>query len=586
MATSPGHGFRSGCVAGAIAAVAMVVAQAIARIGAGVPMFPDLLEDLTTRLIPPPLFSRVLDTLHFEAKPLLFVGLLLAQIVAGALIGGLAARWLAPIPQASGGNVSPWRRGLVLAAGLWLVTGLLALPVAGQGAFGSANSVGVVGLNLVLVVSFLLFGLTAVATRRIVDDASAVGALGTGQASNRDAVSQERRRLLGGVAVGAVAVVAVSAAYRVLALEPAAAPEPAVGPSPTLAPRPTAAPSTVPTTPNAPLTTAAATVTPTTLATSASAAPAAPVATPTPPSPASGWTIKGLAAEVTSTDDFYKVSKNFFSDPNPDSAQWTLQVTGLVSKPYTLHYQDLLKLPAIERYQTLQCISNLIGGDLIGNALWRGASLADVIRAAEPKANAVKVVFTAADGYQDSITFERAMSQNNLIAHTMNGQPLLTGHGMPARLLIPGIYGMKNVKWLTKIEVMAIDFKGYWQERGWSDDAFINTMSRIDVPRSDQGKPKAGAVTVAGIAFGGDKGISKVEVSADGGTSWQAATLKEPLGQFTWRLWRFNWQTSPGEHELIVRATNGTGELQTSKVTDTLPNGATGWHSITVDVTS
>jgi DMSO/TMAO reductase YedYZ molybdopterin-dependent catalytic subunit len=585
MATSTSHGFRAGSVAGAVAAVVMVVAQAIARIGAGVPMFPDLLEDLVTRLIPPPVFSRVLDTLHFEAKPLLFVGLLVAQIGAGALIGGQAAGWLAPLPRAVGQSVSPWRQGLILGVGLWLVTGVLVLPVAGQGAFGAATSVGVVGLNFVLVASFLLYGLTVVAMLRIVADATAVSLPGPAEASGHEAaVSQERRRLLGGVAVGAVAVLAAGAAYRVLALGSAVAPEPAAGPTPIVAPPLVATPAAAPAAPSASPIASAAPASPTVVASSMSVA--APVAPPPPPTAAVGWNVAGLAAEVTSTEDFYKVSKNFFSDPNPDPGQWTLQVTGLVNKPYVLHYQDLLKLPASERYQTLQCISNPIGGDLIGNAFWRGVPLASVIGAAEPKANAVKVVFTAADGYQDSITFERAMSPNNLIAHAMNGEPLIAGHGMPARLLIPGIYGMKNVKWLTKIELVATDFKGYWQERGWSDDAFINTMSRIDVPSSDQGRAKAGPLVVAGIAFGGDKGISMVEVSADGGATWQTATLKDPLGQFTWRLWRLNWQATPGGHELMVRATNGAGELQTSKVTDTLPNGATGWHSVTVDVTS
>jgi DMSO/TMAO reductase YedYZ molybdopterin-dependent catalytic subunit len=586
MAPSTGQRFRAGSMAGAVAAVVMILAQGVARIGAGVPMLPDLLEDLTTRLIPPAIFSRVLDTLHFQAKPLLFVGLLVAQILASAIVGGFVSGWLGPRSRGLGPNASPWRNGLILAVALWLVTGLIVLPVAGQGLFGASTAVGVIGLNLALVVGFALFGVTMVAMLRIMDGAAAAASLPEGQVGAGQAVaSQERRRLLGGVAIGAVAVVAAGAAYRVLTPTQSTSRAPATGAGPTVTADASNVPTVAPSLASSPPVGANQT-TPTASSTSTPRASAAPVASPTPPVTTQNWTINGLASEVTSTQDFYKVSKNFFSDPDPDPTQWTVQITGLVNKPYTIHYQDLLKLPAIERYQTLQCISNPIGGDLIGNALWRGASLSEIIRAAEPKPNAIKVVFTAADGYQDSITLDRAMSPNNVVAHTMNGEPLIAGHGIPARLLIPGIYGMKNVKWLTKIELMSIDFKGYWQQRGWSDDAFIRTMSRIDVPNSDQGAAKVGLVTVAGIAFGGDKGISTVEVSSDGGTTWQEATLKDPLGRFTWRLWRYTWKAPPGEHQLQVRATNGAGELQTSIVSDTLPNGATGWHSITVTVIS
>jgi DMSO/TMAO reductase YedYZ molybdopterin-dependent catalytic subunit len=588
MATKRRLSVRAGIIAGAVSAVVMIVVQGIARLGAGVPMFPDLLEDLATRLIPPPIFARVLDTLHFQAKPLLFVGLLLAQVVAGAVIGAIVATWLWPRSHGLGVSASPWRNGLLLAALLWLLTGVVVLPVAGQGVFGSQVTVGVVALNLALGAGFALFGLTSVALLRIMDDASAAATLAEGGITSADAVaSAERRRLLGGVAVGAVAVIATGAAYRVL------------GPGQSPVDVPVAQPTApvVPASPTTAATPVVASPTPAAVVTSISPTRVPPVPTPTivttvaPPSPVAAgapaeWSIKGLVPEVTSTQDFYKVSKNFFSDPEPDPKAWTLQIAGLVNKPYTLHYADLLKLPAIERYQTLQCISNEIGGDLISNALWRGAALSDIIRTAEPKAGAIKVVFTAADGYQDSITLDRALSPNNVVAHTMNGEPLIAGHGMPARLLIPGIYGMKNVKWLTNIQLMSIDFKGYWQQRGWSDEAFIHTMSRIDTPSPDQGAVKVGPVEVAGIAFGGDKGISKVEVSSDDGATWHAATLKDPLGSFTWRLWRYEWNATGGEHHLTVRATNGAGELQTSQVADTLPDGATGLHTLTVTVIS
>ena len=313
-------------------------------------------------------------------------------------------------------------------------------------------------------------------------------------------------------------------------------------------------------------------------ATSATAVTTIPSATQT------GWNIPGLGPEVTPTRDFYVVSKNFFSDPVLDPARWTLQIGGLVKKPYTMTYDQLLKLPHQDRYQTLECISNEIGGDLIGNASWRGVSLRDLIATAGPDPKTIKVVFTAADGYTDSIPFERAMSPANLLAYAMNGEPLVPGHGAPARLLIPGIFGMKNVKWLTKIDLVADDYKGYWQQRGWSDEAVIQTMSEINTIDEKHPSITAGKAELAGIAFAGDRGISKVEVSVDGGKTWQTATLKDPLGPYTWRLWRLEWDAKPGEYTVVVRATDGTGKVQTSTETDTLPNGATGWDTKSVRV--
>lgn len=580
---------RDGFAAGAIGAVVMIVAQGIARAIFGVPMFPDLLEDLATRLIPAPIFSRVLDTLHFQAKPLLFVGLLVVQVVAGAVIGGGGAIWFSRRSPGSDARETVLV-GIGLAAALWVITGLLILPIAGQGLFGTLATTGTIGLNLTLLLGFLVYGITITGLLNSPDAFRASPRSTSEVKLGADAaMSSERRRLLGGVAVGAVALVAAGAAYKILAPGQAPISLAPIGSAPVgplVQPPP---PVSIPQPPaiSTPATISSSSAAPTSIAAGQNVVAAANSATATTVASSTGtseWSIKGLASDVTPTKDFYEVSKDFFSNPHVDQKSWVLQVAGAVAKPYGLGYDDLLKLPAVERYQSLQCISNEIGGNLISNAQWRGVSLADVLRAAQPQAGALKVVFTASDGYQDSIPFDRAINGDNLIAHTMNGEALVAGHGAPARLLIPGIYGMKNVKWLTKIEVVTTNFLGYWQTRGWSDDAFINTMSRFDVPSSDQGAPKAGRVQLAGLAFGGDKGISKVEVSTDKGNTWQTATLKDPLGQYTWRLWRYDWTATPGEHTMLVRATNGKGELQTSTVTDTLPNGATGWHAVTVSV--
>jgi DMSO/TMAO reductase YedYZ molybdopterin-dependent catalytic subunit len=603
---------RPGLIAGAIAAVVMEIAQLIARVGAGVPLFPDLLEDFATRLIPAPIFARVLDTLQFQAKPLLYVGIFVVQIVAGALLGALFASIWGRRLDPGRARWDGWGGALLTAAVAWLLTGLVILPIAGRGVFGAYVAAGALALNLSLVTSFFLYGITLAGTYRIL--LVARGLEGTAPAAASDAESvrnAERRRLLGGVAVGAVAVLASTAAYRSLGTSPSLGGSEADSPLAPALPTPggvataetAAAPAgaAVATTAPAPVVTSASTVSATSAAAASTAASAtfpvitgqpAPVVVTVPPSTPPSlpkpvtppeWTIKGLFPEVTATTDFYQVSKNFFSDPVVDASGWTLQVTGLVKQGYTLTYNKLLAMPIIERYQTLTCISNEVGGNLISNASWRGVPLRDLLALAQPDPSAKKVVFTAADGYQDSITFDRAMLPTNVLAHTMNGEPLVAGHGMPVRLLIPGIYGMKNVKWLTKIELVAEDFQGYWQMRGWSDSAFIKTSSQIDAP-NDGATLKAGKQELAGVAFGGDKGISKVEVSLDGGKSWNDAILKEALGAFTWRLWRYDWDAKPGTYVAVVRATNGVGEVQTATVADTLPDGSSGWHHITVQV--
>lgn len=291
-----------------------------------------------------------------------------------------------------------------------------------------------------------------------------------------------------------------------------------------------------------------------------------------------------LPPEVTPVGQFYTVSKNFFADPVVDAATWRLEIGGRVQQPYALTYDELRALPAVEDYRTLICISNEVGGDLIGNAHWRGVRLRDLLERAGPLPGAYKVVFTCADDYTDSIRFEKAMHPDTLLAYEMNGAPLAPQHGYPARLLVPGIYGMKNVKWLQKIEVVEHDYRGFWQQRGWSDEAIIKTMSRIDtVARSVVSKVEP--LLIGGIAFAGDRGIRRVEFTVDGGQTWQEAQLKPPLGPYTWVLWFAAWTPpAPGQYTIRVRATDGQGELQPAVVAEPLPDGASGWHTVALRV--
>jgi hypothetical protein len=286
--------------------------------------------------------------------------------------------------------------------------------------------------------------------------------------------------------------------------------------------------------------------------------------------------IDNLALEITPNRDFYQVSKNAF-DPQVDVASWKLEVAGLVETELALTYDDLKALPWVEQYATLACISNEVGGDLIGNALWRGVRLKDVLEKAGLKPGVVDIMLRASDDYTDSIPLERANADGTLLVCEMNGEQLTPEHGAPVRLLVPGIYGMKNVKWITRIEALDFDFKGYWQRRGWDERAEYKTMSRIDAP---DGSVK-GETSIAGIAFAGDRGISRVEVSTDGGATWTPADLRPALSPISWVLWQRRWvPTQPGKHRILVRATDGRGQTQTSQYAPPAPSGSSGYHSV------
>ncbi|MDQ3098073.1 MAG: molybdopterin-dependent oxidoreductase [Chloroflexota bacterium] len=289
-----------------------------------------------------------------------------------------------------------------------------------------------------------------------------------------------------------------------------------------------------------------------------------------------------LTPRLTDIDAHYTVDTALI-DPRIDAAKWKLEIAGAVAAPYSISYEELLDLEAVEQLHTLECISNEIGGDLIGTALWTGVPLLALLERARPDAGAFDVVLRSTDGYSDSIRFAKAMEPKTIVAYLMNGFTLPEEHGYPARVLVPNIYGMKNVKWLTRIEVMKSDYLGYWMERGWSDLAVVNTRSRIDSPT--RVKWDGGVVPVGGIANAGSRRVARVEVSSDGGRSWADAELEEPLGPLTWRRWRFLWTPAgTGKHTLLVRATDGEGQAQTATRRPPFPSGSTGYHSIELEV--
>jgi DMSO/TMAO reductase YedYZ molybdopterin-dependent catalytic subunit len=293
--------------------------------------------------------------------------------------------------------------------------------------------------------------------------------------------------------------------------------------------------------------------------------------------------LPGITPRITANENHYTVDTTLVK-PRVLIDEWRLDIKGLVQSPFSLTYEQLLDLDAVEQIHTLECISNYVGGDLISTALWTGVPLRDLLERAEVKPGAYDVVFTSVDGYTDSIPIAKAMEDRTLVAYLMNGRTVPQDHGYPARMLVPNIYGMKNVKWIRTIDVVNYDFIGYWQQQGWSDSANVNTNARIDLPGRSV-RWNGGTIPVAGIAFAGARGISKVEISSDGGKSWGQTTLEVPMGPLSWRRWSYDWTPNgAGTAKLIVRATDGTGNTETPIPRSPYPDGSTGYDSLDVNV--
>lgn len=285
---------------------------------------------------------------------------------------------------------------------------------------------------------------------------------------------------------------------------------------------------------------------------------------------------EGMPEEVTPTDAFYVVSKNFV-DPEVNIVDWSLEIGGLVERPMSLSFTDILNRPTVDFMSTLECISNNVGGKYISNTIWTGFPLRELLDEAGLRPGIVDIELHAADGYIESIPLAEALAEDTMLVHSMLGQALTYKHGFPLRLIVPNIFGMKNVKWVTKINAVDQDIQGYWQERGWSDIATVVTMSRIDIPGNTETFKVGETVSIGGVAFAGDRGISKVELSLDNGLTWQDTQLIEEQSPLAWRLWAFEYQaTQPGLIRIAARATDGTGELQTDRERESLPDGATG----------
>ncbi len=302
-----------------------------------------------------------------------------------------------------------------------------------------------------------------------------------------------------------------------------------------------------------------------------------------------------LSANLTTNDRFYRVDVNVLA-PTVDASNWHLNLHGLVKNPMTITYAQLLSFPSVEEYATLECVSNKIGRDLMSTARWKGVRLRDILQAAGVSSDAEYVVFRCYDGYDVGVPLDRSLIDGAILAYEMNGERLPIEHGYPLRAIVPGLYGMMNAKWITEIELVNKVYAGFWQRRGWTNNALYQTGSTILSPGDSQLRDKfpiPSAVTevsgtpipVVGVAFAGDRGISKVEVSTDGGGSWETASLYDPLSDYTWVFWRLDWNPpSTGTYKLTVRATDKTGQTQTATMRVPFPDGATGYHIIDIRV--
>lgn len=514
-----------GALVGAVAALPVVALMFALRTTLDLPSLPDVAADAMTLVLPGSVFGYLIDRLQHFGRPLMLVGLSGSLVVLGALAGAASARLL--------WHMTALAHAAIVAAAMCVIT----LPAVFLGA--GPDQLGAVAVSTVadwcVFAALVTVGLTSGS-----DAPLPLAARG----------GPTRRSLL-------YAASAVSAAWLAYYLggKIVAAGAPEASPVTVGSPAPSAAPSSVPS------------------ASAAGAASAAPAATADP--------LAGLTG-ISSTKDFYVISKNGVDDPRIDASSWRLRVDG--TTPFMLTYNDLRAMDAVEFPQTLECISNNVGGPLLSTAVFRGPRLRDVLARAGVPANAREIRFSCADGYTESLPLDVAMDDHTIVAYLINGEPLPKEHGYPARILLAGRYGMKNPKWVTSIGPIAQPYNGYWEQRGWNKDAFVRTMSRLDHPQEQDivpaGKPFP---LVRGVAFAGSRGISKVEISFDNGRTWNETSLRRPLPPEDWTFFSYEWMPpAAGVYPVVVRATDGQGQLQDATDRDSFPDGSTGYHRVNI----
>ena len=540
----------AGWRAGVLAMLLMSAFMFVARFGLGVPTLPEIFSDTVLFIVPPPVFAALLDALRFAGKPFLLFVLFLGQLGVGAMVGhfialGSETRWLASDPAAAEHGRAGRRDLLGLGSNVRLSV--------------SASTNEPRRFPITIFRSVLPRSLWTCAALWLVTIAFLMPALGVGFLGALTTA--------GTLATGVIYTVSYllygvgfSWLYSMLArpdYQPAA---PILQGRRDLLKR---------------IGWGIAGLS----GTAAIAAAFIRVAS----NGDSPRTAARLPSPITPVGGFYVVNKDLIGvKVNPND--WTLTVVGSKGVAKTYDLDRLKAMPSTDLTTTLTCISNEIGGNLIGTARWTGVRLRDLLGADGVGPRAFSVVASAWDNYADSIPIARALDPNTILAYAIDGAPLPDIHGYPLRLIVPGLYGIKNVKWIKQIDVIDHGFVGYWQARGWTDDATVQTQSQIDVPFDRSVFPR-GPIFVGGIAFAGTRGIRKVELSPDGGVSWLLTTLRPAASRLTWVTWSLLWTpTTPGWHRLTVRATDGLGQPQRSDITPPIPDGATGYHAIEVRV--
>jgi DMSO/TMAO reductase YedYZ molybdopterin-dependent catalytic subunit len=304
--------------------------------------------------------------------------------------------------------------------------------------------------------------------------------------------------------------------------------------------------------------------------------------------------IDGIATLVTPNNNFYRID-SALSVPRIDVETWSMKITGMVDQEIELTFDDLLAMDPVEEFVTLSCVSNNVGGDLVGNARWLGVPIKKLLDMAGVQPGATQIVGRSVDGWTGGFPTEYLNDPDRvaLVAVAMNGEPLPTQHGFPVRLVVAGLYGyVSATKWLKEIELTTWDdFDGYWITRGWGKEGPIKTQSRIDVPNANA-RLDGGGQPIAGVAWAPDRGIAKVEVlitevldgEEEPNENWIEAELSGDVTNNSWRQWMLPWSAPTGDHVIRVRATDGQGVTQTAERSRVDPDGATGWHTIAVRV--
>ncbi len=527
MTTPTARGALAGLAAGGIGLALSFLLQATL----GWPALPQVASDGVTLLLPGPVFGALIDALQEHGRPLLLLGLSLAVIIVGAGVGAWRARRLTGRAPTGGGARARAAHHLVAAVAEAAALLVLTLPLVG---FGQGTlATGATGAAFLgwLLVTAPLEGMLAEASRRRVRPGRSLG--------RSPLASWSRRSVLQTAGLGAAGIAVGGLAWRAVT-----ASAPAIGPS------------------------------------TGGAGGRGPGPGGAPGATGSGRVTFGDLSGLTPVRDFYVVDIDLFGPPSVDPGRWRLQVLG--PRPYALDRGELAALPHVRQVQTLECISNNVGGPLISTGAFEGVRLGDLLARSGVPAGTVAVGFGCVDGYTESLPLADALLPTTLVADRLNGRPLPAAHGFPARLLVVDRYGMKDPKWLTAITPLASPAPGYWEVRGWNPSVAVRTTSRIDHPQGNSRLPAGRPVAVRGIAFAGTRGIERVELSIDGGRSWGPTRLEPSLSPYAWRLWTAVWRPAPGTYALQVRAVDGTGRTQSAVSLPSYPNGATGYDMVTV----